>query len=198
MSARFLTLTLLLAGGLIATLAACQTAQPAPAPAAQAAEPVGDKPDPSVLVGTITREQVEAAVPAWVQEQVQSQPDAAAAQGLMAVEPGAEITVFLGTWCGDSRREVNRLWRAIDEAGAAGGTVPFQIRYIGVDREKKEPAGPIGESGIRYVPTLIVRRGGQEVGRIVESSPHGVEADLLALLTGKATGTLSDSQPVSP
>jgi hypothetical protein len=130
-----------------------------------------------------------------VQTQVESQPEAAAAQGLASVEPGAEVTVFLGTWCGDSRREVSRLCRAIDDVG---GSVPFQIRYIAVDREKKEPAGPVGESGIRFVPTLIVRRGGQEVGRIVETSPNGVEADLLALLTGKAQGTLSSSQPVSP
>lgn len=180
MSARTVTLTLALAGGLTASLAPAQTAP---------------QPDPSVLVGDITREQVEAAVPAWVQAQVESKPDAAAAQGLASVEPGAEVVVFLGTWCGDSRREVSRLWRAIDDVG---GTVPFQVRYVGVDTEKKEPAGPVTENGIQFVPTLIVRRGGQEVGRIIETSPNGVEADLLALLTGKAKGALSASQPVSP
>jgi hypothetical protein len=41
------------------------------------------------------------------------------------------------------------------------------------------------------VPTFIVVRGGREVGRIVESSPNGVESDLLALLTGKAQGVIS-------
>lgn len=191
MNARSLTLTLALAGGLTGTPAFCQTAPAAPAQSAPAAPAA----DPSVLVGDVTREQVEAAVPDWVQAQVEAKPTTAAAYGLTSVEPGAEVVVFLGTWCDDSRREVSRLWRALDEAG---GTVPFQIRYIGVDREKREPAGPVGEHKIQYVPTLIVRRGGQEVGRIVETSPNGVEVDLLALLTGNAKGPLSASQPVSP
>lgn len=144
----------------------------------------------AVLVGAVTREQVEAAVPEWVQAQVEAQPAAETARALTGVPAGAEVTVFLGTWCGDSRRELSRLWRALDEAG---GTVPFQVRYIGVDREKKQPADLVAESDVRYVPTLIVRRDGREVGRIVETSPNGVEQDLLALLTGKAQGALSGS-----
>jgi len=71
--------------------------------------------------------------------------------------------------------------------------VPFEIRYIGVDRTKKEPATPLANLDIRFVPTFIVERGGQEVGRIVEESPHGIEQDLLALLTGKAHGVISAS-----
>ena len=38
---------------------------------------------------------------------------------------------------------------------------------------------------------LTRRCDGVEVGRIVESAPHGVEVDLLALLNGTATGVLS-------
>ena len=69
--------------------------------------------------------------------------------------------------------------------------VPFKVRYVAVDREKKDPAGETAKSDVRYVPTFIVVRDGREVGRIVETSPHGVEADLLALLTGKAQGVIS-------
>ena len=151
----------------------------------------------TVLVGATTREKVEE-VPDWMQSEVDAKPDAAAAQALGTVAPGAEVTVFLGTWCGDSRREVPRLWKAID---AEGGTVPFQIRYVGVDHDKKEPAALIKANDVRYLPTFIVRRGGQEVGRIVETSPHGVEQDLLALLNGKASGILTtrtDLGPASP
>lgn len=146
----------------------------------------------SVLVGTVTREQIEAAQPDWVQSEVAASPDPEAAHALAAIEPGAEVTVFLGTWCGDSAREVPRLWRALDEAGAS---VPFQIHYVGVDRQKKEPAAPIANFEIEFVPTLIVLRQGREVGRIVEEAPHGVERDLLALLSGKSQGVLSASQP---
>lgn len=147
-----------------------------------------------MLVGPTTREKVEAA-PEWVQAEVDAKPDAGVAQGLGTVEPGAEVTVFLGTWCGDSRREVPRFWKALD---TEGGAVPFQIHYVGVDHDKKQPADLLKENDVRYLPTFIVRRGGHEVGRIVESSPHGVEQDLLALLTGKASGVLTNRQDLTP
>ncbi|HEY4597353.1 MAG TPA: thioredoxin family protein [Thermoanaerobaculia bacterium] len=151
-------------------------------------------PEEAVPVGPTTREEVEAA-PEWVQAEVDAKPDAGAAQALGTVEPGAEVTVFLGTWCGDSRREVPRFWKALDTEGSA---VPFQIRYVGVDHDKKQPADLLKENDVRYLPTFIVRRGGHEVGRIVESSPHGVEQDLLALLTGKASGVLTTRQDLTP
>lgn len=154
-------------------------------------------PEEAVPAGPTTREKVEAA-PDWAQAEVESRPDAGVAKALGTVEPGAEVTVFLGTWCGDSRREVPRLWKALD---SEGGAVPFQVRYVAVDHAKKEPADLLKENDVRYLPTFIVRRGGHEVGRIVETSPHGVEQDLLALLTGKASGVLGtrpDLTPASP
>jgi len=160
-------------------------------PAEAAAAPAA----PAVLVGPVTREQIEAACPEWVRSEVEAAPDADAAQALAGVEPGAEVTIFLGTWCGDSRREVPRLWKALDAAGAG---VPFHIRYVGVDRQKKEPAGDVTANGIQFVPTLIVARDGRELGRIVEQPPHGVETDLLALLTGRSRGVVSASHPDSP
>ena len=146
------------------------------------------------LIGPVTRETVEAA-PEWVQAEVEAKPDPNVAAALAAVPAGAEVEVFLGTWCGDSRRELPRLWKAID---AAGGTVPFQIHYVGVDHQKKEPAAEIAKEGVRYLPTFIVRRDGREVGRIVETSPNGIESDLLALLTGKASGVLSTRTDLAP
>jgi thiol-disulfide isomerase/thioredoxin len=149
------------------------------------------KEEKPVLTGTVEREQIEAALPDWVQAQVEADLDRETAAALATVEPGAEITVFLGTWCGDSRREVPRFWRALDETG---GLVPFTVRHIGVSRDKKAPAELVTVHDIRYVPTFIVTRDGAEVGRIVETSPHSVEADLLALLSGEAHGLLTTRQ----
>jgi hypothetical protein len=148
----------------------------------------------TAVIGPTTREQIEAAVPDWVQAEVDSQPDPEAARALAVVERGAAVTVFLGTWCSDSRREVPRLWKALAEAG---GDVPFEIRYIGVDHDKKEPAGALAEDGVRYLPTFIVRRGDRETGRIVETSPNGVERDLLSLLTGRAKGVLATREDMT-
>jgi hypothetical protein len=157
---------------------------------------------PRVLLGPLTRDQVEAAAPSWVQAGIEAEPDLAAARALAGVEPGAEVTVLLGTWCSDSRREVSRLWRALDAIGAdasggAGGRLPFTLTYIGVDEAKQQPAAAVAAAGLKYVPTLIVHRDGREVGRIVEQAPHGVEVDLLALLDGKAKGVVSASPQVS-
>jgi thiol-disulfide isomerase/thioredoxin len=174
-----------------------------PAAAAQGVEvkqPVkAVKTEEPALVGPATREQIEGASPEWVQAEVEAKPDAEAAKALASVAPGAEVTIFLGTWCGDSRREVPRFWRSLDEAG---GTVPFTVSIVTVDRQKREPAGPVTENGIRFLPTFIVRRDGREVGRIVETAPNGIEHDLLALLTGKAKGLIATrtdlSAPAAP
>jgi thiol-disulfide isomerase/thioredoxin len=178
---------LLLSAAMVLTSLACASASPAnPAEAAKPAKPE--------LVGPVTRDKVEAAVPEWVQAELESQPDAEAAQALASVEPGAEVTILLGTWCGDSRREVSRFWKALDETG---GAVPFEVHYVAVDEDKKEPAAAVAENGVRYLPTFVVRRGGHEVGRIVETSPNGIEKDLLALLTGKAQGLLATREDLT-
>lgn len=143
------------------------------------------------LVGETTRQRIEQAAPDFAAAVGSHAVDAEAAKGLVDVPAGAELTIVFGTWCGDSRREVSRFWQALD---AAGGEVPFAIRWIAVDREKQAPGGLVDGLDIRYVPTFIVRRDGKEVGRIVETSPSGVEVDLRALLTGGAQGFLSASR----
>lgn len=166
--------------------------------AAAAAESEEPEPQEPVLTGEVTREQVEESVPDWVEAEVAATPDAGAARALAAVPPGAQVTVYLGTWCSDSKRELARFWRALDETG---GAVPFTLRYVAVARDKKEPVALVEGSGLQYVPTLVVERDGREVGRIVESAPQGIERDLLSLLDGTAQGLVSartDLQPAQP
>jgi hypothetical protein len=169
----------------VAGLALAVGAAPAGAGEGEAAD---EEKAPPSLLGPVSREQLEAAEPSWVAAEVEAAPDAEAAQALAAVPPGAEVTVYLGTWCSDSRRELARFWRALDEGG---GEPPFAIEYIAVDRGDKRPPELLRDLDLRYVPTFIVRRGGEEVGRMVEESPGGIERDLLALLTGEASGVVS-------
>lgn len=188
---------LVVLASVLSLAASCATTATAPAAPAQP----GEEP---VIVGETTREQIEEALPEWTAAQAESRPDPEACKALAAVPPGAEVTVFLGTWCSDSRREVPRFWKALDIAGlaeAAGGAgmeVPFAIHYIGVDRQKKEPSAPVTNNDVRYVPTFVVYREGREVGRIVEESPHGIERDLLALLTGQAQGLITTRTDLAP
>ncbi len=140
------------------------------------------------LTGLLTRQEIEAAMPSWVDAQVRARPDYEAAAKLPAALESAEVTVFLGTWCSDSRRELTRFWSALDGVGLE---VPAQVHYIGVDRSKKQPEELVAGNDLLYVPTFIVRREGQEVGRIVEKSPVGIERDLLALLSGERQGLVT-------
>ncbi len=179
----------MLCAAAILASSACAGARPA------AGEGKEESQEESVLVGAVTREEVEAANTSWVEAGIEAHADAGASQALASVEPGAELTVYLGTWCDDSRREVPRFWKALD---AAGGLVPFTIHYVGVDREKKEPAAAVQEGGVLYLPTFVVRRGGHEVGRVVETSPNGIEKDVLALLTGKAQGVIATRDDLPP
>lgn len=159
--------------------------------AARAAEDAAAE-DGDPLVGVVSRMDVESAEPDWVAAEIEAQPDIASARALTTVEPGARVTVYLGTWCSDSRREVARLWRAFDEVGAGMTTeLPFSVEYVAVDRDKVEPADRLSGITLDYVPTFVVRRDGQEVGRVVEVAVHGIERDLLDLLTGRVTGTIS-------
>jgi hypothetical protein len=198
MNSASLSCALLSAAVLAIPLPARAGEPPVPAPQVEVAPDSNAETKPGknpveALIGPVTREQIEAD-PDWVHSEDIAKPDEGVAKALAGVPPGAEVTVFLGTWCGDSRLQVPRLWKALD---AAGGAVPFKVRYIGVDRDKKKPAADITAADIHFVPTLIVTRDGHELGRIVEEPLHGVEGDLLALLTGEAHGVLSASQPAS-
>lgn len=144
--------------------------------------------DEPVLVGLVTREEVEAVMPDWVLATVAATPDIALADVMADALSAAEVNVFFGTWCADSGRELPRLWRVLDEAGVLD---PAEIRYIGVNREMTEPAAYVTGQDLKFVPTFVVSRGGEEVGRIVESSPNGIESDLLALLRGDKAGLIT-------
>ena len=144
-----------------------------------------------VMVGLTSRTAIETELDNWRDEIAIASVDEDVARSLRDVPPGAEVDVFLGTWCGDSRRVVSRLFRALEVAEVAGEPLPFAIRFIGVDRQKVAPDGLTDDVELRFVPTIIVRRDGAEVGRIVESAPRGVETELRDLLTGARTGTIS-------
>lgn len=140
----------------------------------------------SVLVGLVNKQQIFEADARWEPAYSSAVIDPEAARALAAAPVGARVDVFLGTWCGDSVREVGRFLRYLDSMGSA----PFEVRLIAVDRTKSAPGFSEGV-GLRYVPTFVVVRGGREVGRIIESPPNEIGRDLAALLSGAASGELS-------
>ncbi|MCK6615810.1 MAG: thioredoxin family protein [Ignavibacteriaceae bacterium] len=88
------------------------------------------------------------------------------------------ITVVLGTWCGDSRREFPHFAKLMDLIGFPRKN----ITIIAVNRSKVAEGDEVAALDIQFVPTFIVYRNGNEIGRIIESPALSLEEDLAAIL----------------
>ena len=118
----------------------------------------------------------------------------------------AKVDIYLGTWCGDSRRWVPRFinyWKAI-------GLNPDQLNlialYNGEERYKQGPNGEEKGKRIHRVPTFIFSREGEEFGRMVEYPVTNLQTDLAQIALGfpsrpaypaaNALWKLVDTQPI--
>ncbi len=92
-----------------------------------------------------------------------------------------EIKAFMGTWCGDSKRETPKFYKLLDEVGFNEDN----LTLVTVDRSKKEPSNLVSGNNIIRVPTFIFYRDGEEIGRYVERPRESLEADILKIVTGQ-------------
>ena len=138
--------------------------------------------DGQLLLGTQTRSQFQKApFSDWFDpEYANYQLDQDAISGLKKEKlKSCQITVFVGTWCGDSHREFPRLMKILDEINFPEN----RLTIIAVNRKKESPNGEEAIFNIQRVPTIIVRKYGKEVGRIIEYPKSGfLERDLLDII----------------
>jgi thiol-disulfide isomerase/thioredoxin len=94
----------------------------------------------------------------------------------------ATFTIFFGSWCGDSKREVPRMLKTLHQCGIQDD----KIELVAVDNAdfalKQSPTHEERGQGIFRVPTLIVNHKGKEIGRIVEFPVESLERDLLTIV----------------
>ena len=92
--------------------------------------------------------------------------------------------IFMGTWCGDSKREVPRFFKILNYCKVP----PSKIKLVMLDYEdsnyKQSPGREEEGMDIHRVPDLIVFESGKEIGRIVESPIESLEKDLMHILNG--------------
>lgn len=98
--------------------------------------------------------------------------------------PEYTISLFMGTWCGDSKREVPRFYKILKDA-----EFPLdRLTSIAVSREKEtykqSPGGEEEGLDIHRVPTIILYRDGEEINRIVERPRVSLEEDLVKIIEG--------------
>ncbi len=85
-----------------------------------------------------------------------------------------DITIVMGTWCSDSRREVPRFYKILDELDYPEEKIKLNL----VDRSKKGLSDETDSLNIQLVPTFIFYNNGEEAGRIIESPEQTLEKDL--------------------
>jgi len=95
------------------------------------------------------------------------------------------IDIFFGSWCGDSKREVPRFLKLLDEL-----SFPSQrIRIIGLGGSdslyKQSPQHEDANKNIFRVPVFVLYRNGVEINRINEYPVYSLEKDLYAILSNK-------------
>lgn len=95
------------------------------------------------------------------------------------------LLLFMGTWCGDSKREVPKIVKILNQLD-----FPMeQLKIVALDRRrefyKKSPGGEEWGLDIRKVPTLIFLKNGKEVNRIVENPIESLEKDISSILNGQ-------------
>lgn len=94
-----------------------------------------------------------------------------------------DITLFMGTWCGDSKREVPRFYKILEACN-----FPMeQLTVVALSRQpdmyKQSPQHEEAGLNIHRVPTFIFYKDGKEVNRIVEEPVQSLEEDILNIVT---------------
>ena len=134
------------------------------------------------ITGEMTADKLWETVPVWRSVMESYQPDASAVATIKSNTSETKVTLLYGTWCPDSKNYVPRLIKALKLAG----NDKIQVKLVGIDNQFREPVDAVQPRQITNVPTVIVERGGQEIGRIVETpAAKSMEEDLAAILSGK-------------
>jgi tetratricopeptide (TPR) repeat protein len=108
--------------------------------------------------------------------------DTITAQKLTPLLENKTIVVFLGTWCGDSRREVPRLIKLLDACKFPESALKLVMVDYRDGAYKQSPQHEERGKNIFRVPTILVYSTNKELGRIIEFPRISLEKDLLSIV----------------
>jgi hypothetical protein len=133
-----------------------------------------------MLIGPCTREAFSDTSFSWWfnSEYKIYEPDSVTVKEIEYNFDNVKTTIVMGTWCSDSREQVPRFFKVMDETGYPEG----DIKMICVNREKTDSSGSVDSLNIELVPTFIFYREGKEIGRITETPQQTIEEDIYAIL----------------
>ena len=132
--------------------------------------------DQEMLYGQISEKQLFFDYPDWQEAERKYNPKDDVVKKIDENKNDIKIITFLGTWCGDSRRNVPRFLKAIS------GNPNLKVEFWAVDRKKKLDNGLTEKYAIKRVPTFIFFKNDREVGRITEHPQKTIEEDILDII----------------
>lgn len=136
------------------------------------------------LLGKCTREALlQAPFADWFKSNYDSyQVDSFTCNFIRPLLAGKTITIFLGTWCGDSKREVPRILKMLDCLDFPEKDLTLVMVGNQDSLYKKSPQHEEAGKNIVRVPTIIIEQKGIEIGRIIEFPKVSLEKDMLSIL----------------
>src|SRR5215217_3807611 len=150
---------------------------------AQSAEVTKDAEGNKVLKGFISRQELASDSSfAWFDKNTKDyKPDASAVAALKGAKDSIYVLAFGGTWCHDTQFILPKFYTLADAAGIA----PDHITLLGVDHSKKTVQHLSEIFNVTNVPTFIVLKNGQELGRVVEYGKQGMwDRELGEIISG--------------
>ncbi len=134
------------------------------------------------VTGEMTMDKLWETVPVWRSVMSNNEPNSGAVTQIETSGEETTLTLAFGTWCPDSKNYIPRLLKAL----RAAANDKIHVKLIGIDNQFREPVTTVQPRRITNVPTVIVERGGREIGRIVETpAAKTIEEDLATILDGK-------------
>ena len=139
---------------------------------AQSAEISHDAGGNKVIKGFMTKQELAAdsSFKWFAENQKGYTPEQGALQAFKANKDSINIVAFGGTWCGDTKYILPKFFALTDAAGFSQD----RVTLLGVDHSKKTIQHLAEAFGVTNVPTFIVMKNGQEIGRVVEYGKYGM------------------------
>lgn len=136
-----------------------------------------------ILVGDISKaDLMQEPHAAWFEAMYKSyEPKQSALETVKSNINEYEITVFMGTWCGDSKREIPKLYKLLEMSDFDMDNLEMKA----VELDKTLPNDLQEDFDVHHVPTIIFYKDGEEVERFVEYPQQRFEEDIAKIVSGE-------------
>lgn len=95
-----------------------------------------------------------------------------------------DVTIYLGTWCGDTKYLVPKFVKAWQSMGLSEEQLSFVALHNEGDNYKQGPDRETIGKNIHRVPTFVFEKDGEEVERIVERTVFDLDTDIMQIAMG--------------